>query len=509
MSQKVWLPHITNEITIGSRNRLCAYLIALEGWRRGLKLTWYSKKVKNGRVHAPGRYFSLSSSENTHYFYKSKGDLTSDEAQRITGNKELTKNWLSKAGIPIPEGRMFTEKDSDQKIIQYANELGYPLVLKPTNGYQGIGVFANLKNEEEFSKALKHLRNDMNYTNVIVERYISGTEYRIFVIGDRVIGAVEKIPPSIIGDGHSTIKQLIKNKNKEKKKNPHLFKKPIKIDFEVENCIVAEGYTLESILENGKKIYLRKKNSLSSGGDPVDATDKISEQTKNTTINALKAVPNLAQAGIDVIVDDETSQANIIEINAIAMIGSHIFPEAGQARDIPSAIIDYYFPESISEKRYNSNVYFDLQNLLEPLINKTASQVEVTPAPFWDNMHAKKYIIEGKVQKVGYRKWVRRKALENDLFGYAQNLNDGTVVVVVAGPEENVKSFKNICKVGPKKANVKNVKEEPWINPIKVGFEIKDNPKSEKSSNKTMPSSKKSKIFKITNRIKRYLVNKN
>src|SRR5699024_10119691 len=136
----------TNEITIGSRNRLCAYLVALEGWRRGLELTWYSKKVKRGRVHAPGRVFSLSSSEQTHLFYKSKGDLTSAEAQRITGNKDLTKQWLSKANVPVPAGRRCTAEHSDKEIIKYANETGYPIVLKPSSGYQGIGVFANIKN---------------------------------------------------------------------------------------------------------------------------------------------------------------------------------------------------------------------------------------------------------------------------------------------------------------------------------------------------------------------------
>src|SRR5699024_7162874 len=292
MSEKKWLSHISPEIIIENKNRVCAYLVALEGWRRGLTLTWYSKKVKSNKIHAPGRYFSLSNERKIHYFYKSKGDLTNINAQRITGRKHLTKEVLSEAGVSVPKGKVFKKEAPDLEVISYANNLGYPLVLKPTNGFQGIGVFANLKNEQELKGALEHLRNDMGYKEVIIEQFIDGVEYRIFVIGEKVIGAIEKIPPMIVGDGTSTVKQLIRQKNKEKKKNPHLFKKPIKIDYEVENCVKEAGYNLDSVLKPGKELLVRKKNSLSSGGDPVDATDLISESTIETSIKALNAIPN-------------------------------------------------------------------------------------------------------------------------------------------------------------------------------------------------------------------------
>lgn len=508
MTEKTWLSHVSNEITIGSRNRLCAYLIALEGWRRGLTLTWYSKKVKGNKVHAPGRLFSLSSSKKTHYFYKSKGDLTSNEAQRITGNKHLTKQKLAEAGVPVPKGELFTKSDSNKQIVEYANKLGYPLVLKPRSGYQGIGVFANLQNEEEFTNALIHLRDEMNYSNVIVEQYISGPEYRIFVIGDQVVGAIEKIPPSVVGNGINTIKTLIKNKNREKRKNPHLFRKPIKIDYEVKNCIKEEGYQEESILEKGKRIYLRKKNSLSSGGDPVDATDKISEQTINTSVQALNAIPDLINGGLDVIVDERTNEAYIIEINAIAMIGSHLFPEIGKARDVPAAIIDYYFPESKPDKGKNLNVYYDLKNALVPLINKTATEVEVTPAPNWNNMYSTKYIVEGKVQKVRYRNWIRRRALENNLYGYAQNLNNGKVVVAVAGNKNEVLKFKDTCKQGPKRAKVTNVINKAWNEPVKIAFEIKRTPRRRKRRKVKSKKVKRSLFRRILSRMKRFIQGK-
>lgn len=506
MDRKKWLPHVTNDITIGSRNRLSAYLIALEGWRRGLKLTWYSKKVKNNKVHAPGRYFSLSTPNKIHYFYNSRGDLTKGQAQKITGNKHSTKKYLSEAGISNPQGEMFNEKDADETIIKYATKLKYPVVLKPTNGYQGNGVFAGIQNKKEFKEALLHLRNDMGYKNVIVEKFVDGKEYRVFVIGDQVIGAVEKIQPSVYGDGKSSITELIRQKNKDKRKNPHLFRKPIKIDLEVKNCVKDAGYNLEDILEEDNRLYLRKKNSLSSGGDPVDATDELTEETKNTSIKALHAIPNLAQAGIDVMVDHKTNQAYIIEINAIAMIGSHLFPEIGTARDIPSAIIDYYFPETKEDERINQNVHFDLNSVLQPLINKTAEEVVVTPAPSWQDMKAVKYNVKGKVQKVGYRNWVRKKALEYGLYGYAQNLNNGTVDVVVAGTEENVQKFKEVTKLGPPKSKVEDVTETQWNKPVKVGFEVKEDQKPKKRTKHSQPvKSRKAKKVSLKTKIKKRL----
>lgn len=510
MNQKEWLPHIAPEIAIENRFHICAYLVALEGWRRGLTLTWYSQKVKKNRVHAPGRYFSLSSDEQTHYFYKSKGDLTSPKAQGITGKKHITKEWLSKAGVSIPQGNAFTGQHADEDIVAYANELTYPVVLKPTNGFQGIGVFANLKNEEEFRGALKHLREEMGFKDVIVEQFIDGKEYRIFVIGGEVIGAIEKIPPMVIGDGQRTVRQLIRDKNKDKKKNPHLVRKPIKIDYEVESIVKAAGYTLDSVLEEGKNLQVRDKNSLSSGGDPVDATDLLSKQAKENSVKALEAIPDLSLGGLDVMIDRHTQEAYVIEINAIPMIGSHLFPEIGIARDVPSAIIDHYFPETKDKREQNRNMYFNLADALKPLQDKISSEVTIQPAPVLEKAYATKYIVEGKVQKVGYRKWIRRRAIECDLCGYTKNLTNGTVEVVVTGEEKDVKAFIDVCKQGPKRAEVTNVVETPWGGPFRIGFTIEETPTKKKKAKAapkkpTQPKPTPTFLGKVKRAIKRKL----
>lgn len=182
-----WLPHLKNEMLVGARdNNLCAYLVALEGWRRGLTLTWYSRKVKRKGIHAPGRVFSLSDGDKTHVFYKTKGDKISSQAIRIGSHKELTKEWLTKANVSVAEGRNFTANESNDSIIEYCSSLGYPVVLKPTNGFQGNGVIANIENEEALIEAIDYVKNQLAMPDVIVERYVTGEEYRFFVIEDEV-----------------------------------------------------------------------------------------------------------------------------------------------------------------------------------------------------------------------------------------------------------------------------------------------------------------------------------
>ena len=135
--------------------------------------------------------------------------------------------------------------------------------------------------------------------------------------------------------------------------------------------------------------------------------------------------------------------AKVIELTPVPQIGSLIFPMKGKGRDVPSAIIDYYFPNTKELKNSNPNIYFGLMDILSPLISKSASEVTVIPCPdFIDTQ--KKYVIKGKVQGVGFRRWIRKKALEADLYGYAQNLKDGSLVVAVAGTDESVAALESL-----------------------------------------------------------------
>lgn len=508
MENKKWLPHFTNEMMIGARgNNLCSYLIALEGWRRGLTLKFYSRLVKRTGVHAPGRLFSLSSETKTHYFYKAKGDDVSSEAIEIGRDKDLTKKLLNKNGIPVPLGKRFLEATTNEEILDYAEKLGYPVVLKPTFGDQGIGVIANIKTASHLKEALLHVRQ--NFTDIVLERYIYGEEFRVYVLEDNVLAALKRIPANVKGDGIHTIRKLIEMKNRKRKQNPRLYTCLIKVDSDLKNHAKIAGFSLDSIPAKDERVFLRENSNVSTGGDSIDVTDELPVEIKKIAVKALKVMPEIAHAGIDIIVNPDLPLKKagfVIEINTVPQIGSLVFPMIGQARDIPKALIDYYFPETKDKENYNSKVYFDFKGVLQPLRSKIASDITVSPPPLTP-LYAKKYVVSGKVQNVGYRRWIRKKALEANLHGYVQNKNDGTVALVVAGAEKQVDIFKATCEIGSRNSSVTKVEERIWKKPIKVGFEIKANPKIKKrrkTSKTNVP--KKITVIQKTKRLLRHIL---
>lgn len=477
----IWLPHLTNEMLKGARKtKLCAYSVALEGWRRGLKLKWYTRDSEKFNdmitfgVNPPGRLFSLSSEIRTHYFFRTRGDLVTNEAVEIGSNKDETKIWLSRKGVPVPEGIEFDEYKTDEEIIESAKTLGYPLVLKPTNASLGKGVITNIRNANALKKSLKYVREKLGYKNVLVERYVPGEEYRVYVVGDKVIGAYNRIPANIIGDGIHTIEELIELKNQERRRNPRLFNCLIEIDEEITEFIQSAGYTFESIPKKGERIFLREKSNISAGGDPIDVTDELPTEIKQIAVKAINAIPGLFHGGVDIIVSDirDKKSAVVIELNPTAQIGGILFPLEGRARDIPAAIIDFYFPETKGINTERNRIYFDFNSVLEPLQNRSAIEVEVAQAPV-GKIYAKKYTVTGKVHSISYHRWLRKKAFERNLNGCIKKSNSDAIEVLVAGTNpHDIDNFKNLLTQNPDKAEVEQVTEEIWNGPVKVGFEI-------------------------------------
>src|SRR5699024_7010840 len=115
----------------------------------------------------------------------------------------------------------------------------------------------------------------------------SGNDYRLYVVGDQVVGAILRIPPNIIGDGVNTIETLIESKNEERKFNPRLSNCPIKMDQETIDYMKHSGNTLSAIPKKGQIIYANNKGNVSIGGDPIDVLDELSENIKKTAVKAL------------------------------------------------------------------------------------------------------------------------------------------------------------------------------------------------------------------------------
>lgn len=461
---------------------LCANLVALEGWKRGLRLRWYenAEKVTNLKVigfDPTGKTFSLISREKRHFFFRSRGDKVANEAVEIGTNKEKTKLYLDQAGINVPKGLRFTNIDNKEIIIEKALQMGFPLVLKPTFGSLGKGVVTGIISEEVLQESLLYIVTELGYTDIIVERYIKGEDLRVYVVGNKVLGALKRIPANITGNGIHSVEELISYKNEIRRNNPSLRSKLIKIDQQVVDYLSKRNLSLSGVPNKGDVIFLKGQANISAGGDSIDISDEILQDVRDIAISAVAAIDGLNHAGVDLIVSD--NEASVIEINPTADIAMHIFPSKGSSRNIPAGIIDYYFPDTKGLASDSNKIYFDYHNILELIRSKSINQVEIADAPVGE-MYAKRFIISGKVQNVGYRQWIRKQALKNNLNGYTRNLDNGRVVVVVGDVNKGkVNDFKNVVEEGPLKADVKSVQEFNWDRQIKIGFEIrKDSKKS-------------------------------
>lgn len=264
----------------------------------------------------------------------------------IASDKILTKQILKEHGLPIPEGDVAYNED---EAIAIAEEIGYPVAVKPYNGNQGKGVYLNITNKEEVSIAY---RNAKNYSDlVIVEKNIKGRHYRVLVVGEKVVAVSERIPANIVGDGIHTINELIEIENNNPLRG-YGHEKPLtklNVDVIAKMLLKKQGFELNDIPKKGVRIYLRESANLSTGGTAIDRTDEIHPYNIEVAVRAAKAI-GLDIAGIDITMENiknplTDENGAIIEINAAPGIRMHHYPTKGKPRNVAAAIIDMLFPK--------------------------------------------------------------------------------------------------------------------------------------------------------------------
>ncbi|WP_404429365.1 acylphosphatase [Sutcliffiella horikoshii] len=476
--QDGWLTHLPFEVVKEALGwELDAYVIALEGWRRGLTLTWHAKDsekfsvMNTWSVDKPGKLFSLSSKKRKHYFFRTRGDKVTNEAVRIGSDKQLTKQYLERSGVNVPKGILIKGYTIDQNVIEQTNSLGYPLVMKPLDGSYGKGVITNIRNKKELLKAFEYIRYKLGYQDIIIEKYIKGSDYRLYVVGEEVIAAIQRLPANIIGDGQHNILELIENKNNKRSLNPRLASCLINPDQDMENFLLKSGMNMEFIPAEGDTIFLNDKCNISIGGDSEDVFDNISSSIKDLAVQAIKAVPGLAHGAVDIMVENEGTdleKAYIIELNPTSQIGSLIYPLKGRARDVPSSIIDYYFPETVSSSRHGDayNFYFPYKELLEPLSTFMASTVKVRPFP--SGHIVKRILLNGKVNETKLSGEIHKYFKQKDISGLIYKFNNSNVEIVIAGQAEEIKTLIEKLVL---KQEIKLITEEDYSRPVKIGNE--------------------------------------
>ena len=275
----------------------------------------------------------------------SESDMTSAVAEAIVQDKELTKALLHAAGIPVPLGREVT---SVEDAWVAACEIGVPVVIKPKDSNQGKGVTVNLVSAEQVKMAYM-IATEIS-DNVLVERYIPGHDYRMLVVGNKLVAAARRDPPQVIGDGVQSIYELVAQINRDPMRGEGHVTTLTKIHLDEISIahLAAQGLTAESIPVRGMRVVLRNNANLSTGGTATDVTDDVHPELAARVVAAAKVV-GLDICGVDVVCDNvmnslEEQGGGVIEINAAPGLRMHLQPSFGKGRAVGEAIIDYMFP---------------------------------------------------------------------------------------------------------------------------------------------------------------------
>ena len=273
-------------------------------------------------------------------------DCTSAIAEAIAQDKELTKKLLSAAGVPVPNGRSISDIEDGWLA---AIDIGLPVVLKPRDGNQGKGVTVNITNREQFDAgyaAATEFSDDL-----LVERYLPGSDFRLLVIGNKLIAAARRDPPQVVGDGVKTVKQLVDHVNLDPKRGSghatSLTK--IRIDDIALGSLATQGYDANSVPPKGRRVNLRNNANLSTGGSATDVTDDVHPEVAARAVAAAQMV-GLDICGVDLVCDSvlkpiEDQHGGIVEVNAAPGLRMHISPSFGKGRQVGEAIVSTMFED--------------------------------------------------------------------------------------------------------------------------------------------------------------------
>ncbi|HBK66942.1 MAG TPA: cyanophycin synthetase, partial [Cyanobacteria bacterium UBA11166] len=267
-------------------------------------------------------------------------------AVELACDKEGTKQILRDAGVPVPKGTVVHYIDELQDAI--ADVGGYPIVIKPLNGNHGRGITIDIRNWEEAEKAYD-IAKEISRA-VIVERYYAGFDHRVLVVNGKVVAVAQRIPAHVVGDGHSTIRELIDQTNLD----PHRgdghdnVLTRIVIDETSLGVLERQGYGLDSVPKKGNVCYLRATANLSTGGIAVDHTDDIHPDNIWLAERVSKII-GLDIAGIDVVTPDITKPLRdvdgvIVEVNAAPGFRMHVCPSQGLPRNVAAPVLEMLFP---------------------------------------------------------------------------------------------------------------------------------------------------------------------
>jgi cyanophycin synthetase len=275
-------------------------------------------------------------------------DRTGILAVELACDKDGTKRILADAGVPVPRGTT----------VRYADELkdaiddvgGYPIAIKPLDGNHGRGITLDIGSWEAAEEAFEMAMAESKSQTVLLERFYKGNDHRVLVVNGQVVAVAERVPARVIGDGRSTIQELIDETNRDPRRgsgHDNVLTK-IVLDRSLEQMLDRQDLSLDTVLDRGEICYLRGTANLSTGGIAIDRTDEIHPENVWIAQRIVKII-GLDIAGIDIVTPDISKPLRevggvVIEVNAAPGFRMHVQPSEGIPRNVAEPVLDMLFP---------------------------------------------------------------------------------------------------------------------------------------------------------------------
>ena len=300
----------------GEHFELSTHLIAVELIRRGAELHWFRQAFFTATIG--GRPLAVN---------QTRTNLNAATACEISGRKDYTRRMLRRAGASVAAGGTCHSTDIETA-LRRARKIGWPVIVKPVGGAKGRGVLV-VDDEDQLATALR-----VSSGRVVVEARFVGDEARFLVVAGRTVAVSGRIPAHVIGDGVSTVTDLVAGKNADRAANPHLRQHAVPVGGDPARVPAA-----------GERVVLDHRGGFSTGADSVDLTEHVHPSYLDVAAHAAAAIPGLGVAGVDVMARDWSRPATVdnhivVEVNSRPAIGAHHFPWQGKPRDAAAAIVN-------------------------------------------------------------------------------------------------------------------------------------------------------------------------
>ncbi|MFO1038621.1 MAG: hypothetical protein U1E45_17425 [Geminicoccaceae bacterium] len=299
----------------------------------------------------------------------------------FTTRKDDCKAFLTRLGFPAPHGDVVT---TEEEAIAAAEEIGYPVAVKPLAGHKGIGVTAAVPGPEELRAAFARAGSG-DGSSIIVETSLPGTDFRLLCVNGRFVAALERRPAWIEGDGRRTVTELIEIENARPARadNPASPLGKIIVDEAMDALLKQQDLTRDSVPEKGRIVWLRKVANLSAGGVSIDVTSEV--HVDNMVLaQEIASYFRLTCLGIDVMAESlarswKEGGFGIIEFNAAPGVYMHVNPAVGEGVDVPGAIIKTHFPTPAAAR-----IPIFVFNRIEPESIKEIVDLVLSRFPTWN-----------------------------------------------------------------------------------------------------------------------------